>query len=85
MMNEKRYSQGKIPIYPADIEKCRQNLLIGQQVRIRIPEWDVDFRSRVMCRQCTVEEKHRWLFVARDRRGKRYAVTYVELIIQNVM
>lgn len=81
-MNAGDYSQGKIPIYPENIEKCRENLLVGQQVKLRIKEWDLDFRHREMCLQCTVEEKHRWLFVVRDRRGKRYTMTYVDLIMQ---
>ena len=73
---------GKIPINPADIEKCRKSLLPGQQVEIRVLEYDQDFRYRVICKKCTVEEKHRWLFVVRDQKGRRYAVTYVELIMQ---
>lgn len=81
-VNDRNCGQEKHPIYPADIERCRKRLKTGQQVRIRVLEWDLDFRHRILCRECVVEEKHRWLFMARDRRGKRYVVTYVDLLIQ---
>lgn len=82
MMNEKNYGHEKRSIKRMDIERCRRCLKVGQQVRIRVPGWDSDFRRTVLYRQCTVDEKHRWLFIARDQRGKRYAVTYVDMLMQ---
>lgn len=80
MMNEKKYRQKKAPIYPVDIKKCRENLKIGQKVKIRILEWDLDLRQRTVYRMCTIEETHRWLFLAKDSRGRRYTVTYVDMM-----
>ena len=81
-MNKQNYSYEKRPIRQTDIERCRKCLKVGQQVRLRVPGWGSDFRHTVLYRQCTVDEKHKWLFMARDQRGKRYAVTYVDMLMQ---
>lgn len=81
-MSERKYSQEKVPIGLSDIEKCRKNLKVGQQVVIRVLEWELNCRHRMIHQHCVVEEKHRWIFVARDQRGKRYAVTYADMIMQ---
>lgn len=81
-MSERKNGQEKAPISPVEIERCRKKLKVGQQVTIRALEWDLDFRHRVIQRKCVVEEKHRWIFVVRDQRGRLHAVTYVDMIMQ---
>ena len=72
----------KHPIYPVEIEKYRDRITIGQRIRIRIESIDLDFKKITVHRLCTVVEKHRWLFVVTDSRGRKYAGTYIEQIIQ---
>lgn len=70
------------PLYPAEIERYRESLEIGQKIRLRIREQDLDFRWKTTYRQCTIVEKHRWLFLVQDVRGKQYTMTYIDMMVK---
>lgn len=81
-MYRRTFETEKHPIYPADIERCRENIRTGQQVRIKTRETDENFLKRTGYKICRVTEKHRWLFVAEDSKGRRYSTTYIDMIMQ---
>lgn len=80
-MSERRSYVEEHPIYPAEIERYRESLQIGQKIILKIREQDLNFRWKTVYRQCTIIEKHRWLFLVRDTRGKLYTMTYIDMMV----
>lgn len=72
----------KHPIYQADIERCRKNIRTGQKIRMRIQGMDAEGCKRTVHKMCTVAEKHKWIFVAGDSRGRLYSASYIDMIMQ---
>ena len=81
-MGSRIFEDGKHPIYPADIESCRENVQMGQKIKIRVQCIDADYCKRAVYRMCTVTEKHRWLFVAEDSKGRLYSMTWADMMMQ---
>lgn len=81
-IDNKKYAREKQPINPMEVERYKRNLRVGQQVKIRIQRNDLENRARTIYKICTVVEKYKWIFLAKDQKGKRYAVSYIEMMIK---
>ncbi len=80
-VDNKKYAREKQPILHMEVERYKKNLKIGQQVKIRVQRNDLESRTRTVYKICTVVEKHKWLFLVKAQKGKRYAVSYIEMMI----
>jgi len=80
-VDNKKYAREKQPINPMEVERYKKDLKIGQQVKIKVQRNDLESRTRTIYKICTVVEKYKWLFLAKDQKGKRYAVSYIEMMI----
>lgn len=81
-VDNKKYAREKQPINQMEVERYKKNLKIGQQVKIRVQRNDLESRTRTIYKICTVVEKYKWLFLAKDQKGKRHAVSYIEMMIK---
>ncbi len=73
---------GKRPIRLTDIERYRRNIQTGQRIRIKVQSIDANYCKRITYRMCTVTEKHKWLLVAEDSKGRLHSATYIDMIMQ---
>ena len=72
----------KVPIMPEEIERYKSQLKIGDKVYIEIRDMDGDLVIRDQTIRCQVTEKYRWHFLGKDKNGRRYSMTYIEMIIK---
>ena len=75
------YQKKNRPILLEEISRYRENLQIGQKIRLEYTE-EYDFKKINRIDNFVVTEKSTWFFTAQNARGHRETRTYQEMIVK---
>lgn len=72
----------KCPIYPTEIQRLKDGIQIGQPIWIEVRDMDGEFRTRKTDEKCRVVGKYPNCILAKNSKGTRRTITYVELAVR---